>query len=570
MLNSLTLSMPLLLAQAETTRAATTAISAAPDHGSLLRWVVDGGIILVYMVAMVAIGMYAARHKGDTKHYFAGRGNIPPWAVGMSILATLISSVTFLAYPGSAFAGNWILLVQGLMVPIVLIATVWFIVPIYRHTIGISAYEYFERRFNYGSRLYTSLAFSVMHFTKTGSVIFLLALALSALTGIHIVSIIIVVSVVTLIYTLIGGMEAVIWTDVVQGFLFLAGGVAVLLVLLFKPEGGPVNVIATAWKGGKIDVGPYDFDLAKRGFWVLVINGVFYALQKYATDQTMVQRYLVNKSDRGAIKATLMGGLLCVPTWTLFMFIGSCLWAFYQITKTPLVNAAGKALKGTDVFPHFISTQLPLGVTGLVLAALLAAAMSTISSDLNCLSAVIVEDYYRRLFPKASDRSRLLIGKFAVAVCGSVAAVVALVYYAIGSPDILETIFELYAIFAGGLVGLFALGFLTRRATWQGALIGIGATVLFCAWGFLTSKTKAFGIVLDLNKLFGSKSLNFPHDSYMLQVYPHFILFGVGYLASFFFARPHIDADHFTLYGHLARRRAAKLKPAPAADTPAS
>jgi SSS family solute:Na+ symporter len=512
-----------------------------------IKWIVDGFIILVYMVAMVAIGMYASRHKGDTKNYFAGSGRIPPWAVGMSILATLISSVTFLAYPGAAYGGNWILLVQGLMVPVVLLAVVWVIVPIYRKSIGISAYEYFEHRFSYSSRLYTSLAFSILHFTKTGSVIYLLALALSSLTGIGMVPIILVVTFVTVIYTLIGGIEAVIWTDVVQGFLFLAGGLACLAIILFKPEGGPAAVLSTAWSANKIDFGPYDFDLAKRTFWVVAINGVFYALQKYATDQTMVQRYLVNKTDRGAIKATLMGGLLCVPTWALFMFIGSCLWGFYKITGTDMLpkNAQGKII-ADQVFPYFINHELPVGITGLVLAALLAAAMSTISSDLNCLSAVYVEDYYKRLRPNATDRNRLAVGKIVVGICGLVAAGVALVYVALGANSILEKVFELYAIFAGGLVGLFALAFLTRRANWQGALCGIAATILFCTWGFLTGGKSP---MLNLGRF------NFPHDSYMLQVYPHFIMFGVGYLGSLLFPAPRLESERFTLAGFLARRR---------------
>ncbi|MGN6368953.1 MAG: sodium:solute symporter family transporter [Phycisphaerae bacterium] len=534
--------------------------STAPAANSSLRWIVDGGIILIYMVVMVYIGMYSSRHKGDTRDYFAAGGRIPLWALSMSMLAAIISSVTFLAYPGYAFGGNWILLVQGLMVPVVLLATVWFIVPIFRHSIGISAYEYFERRFSYGSRLYASLAFAVLNLTKTGSVIYLLAIAFNALTGVPMLPIILIVVSVTLVYTLIGGMEAVIWTDVVQGFLLLAGGLLVLAVLLFKPEGGPGHVLATAWNNNKIGLGPYDWNFQIRGFWVLAINGIFYAVQKYSTDQTMIQRYLANNSDRGAIKATLTSGFLCIPTWTMFMLIGSLLWAFYKITKLPLVDAAGHALKSDEVFPHFMTTQLPTGVSGLVLAALLASAMSAISSDLSCLAAVIMEDYYRRLRPDSTDRERLWIGKLAVVASAVAAVLVAILYLVFNKGAILGFVFELYAIFAGGLAGLFALAYLTRRANWQGALIGIGATVLFCAWGFFTSHSKALGrIILDLNKLTGFHHLNFTQDPYMLQVYPHFILFGVGYLASLMFAAPSLDVDRFTIYGYLARRRREKF-----------
>jgi SSS family solute:Na+ symporter len=292
-------------------------------------------------------------------------------------------------------------------------------------------------------------------------------------------------------------------------------------------------------------------DFTKKTFIVLVINGFFYAVQKYATDQTIVQRYLVAKDHRGAIRATLLGGILCVPAWMLFMLVGSCMWAFYKISQIslPLDPDTGKAIAGDKVFPHFIATQMPPGAMGLVLAALLAAAMATTSANLNSLSAVLLEDYYLRFRPGASGKQRLLLGKLFVVLCGILAIATAMGYVAIKKAAILDTVFDLYAIFSGGLVGLFALAYLTRRANWQGALIGIAVTILFCAWGTLTSKTKAFGIIINLGPRW-----NFPHDSYMLQVYPNILLFIVGYLASLFFPAPS-NLDRFTLYGWLSRRR---------------
>ena len=249
-------------------------------------------------------------------------------------------------------------------------------------------------------------------------------------------------------------------------------------ILLFKPAGGPAAVVSLAAHNGKLSFAPYDFDFTRRTFWVLVFNGIFYAIQKYTTDQTIVQRFLLARDDRAAIRATLMGVLLCVPTWAMFMFIGTCLWSFYRITQSPLPAN----IKADQVFPFFIMTQLPTGATGLVVAGILAAAMSSLSSDLNCLSAVVVEDYYRRLRPDASGEQRLFVGKIAVAICGIVALGVACVYVHLGENSFLATVFELYAIFSGGLVGLFALGFFTRRANSRGVLIGIAACILFTAW----------------------------------------------------------------------------------------
>jgi SSS family solute:Na+ symporter len=196
---------------------------------SMIDWLIVAG----YFLSMAWIGYVFSKKQTSTEHYFAGGRAIPVWAVGMSMLATLISSVTFLAYPGEGYKSDWSLLVQGLMVPIVLLSLVWVIVPLFRNVIGLSAYEYFERRFGYFARLYTSVEFSFNHFTKMGTVFYLLALALSSMTGINTYYVIVIVGICTIFYTWFGGIEAVVWTDVVQGFLFLVGGIVVLAILLF-------------------------------------------------------------------------------------------------------------------------------------------------------------------------------------------------------------------------------------------------------------------------------------------------------------------------------------------------
>jgi SSS family solute:Na+ symporter len=358
-------------------------------------------------------------------------------------------------------------------------------------------------------------------------VIYLLAKALSTMTGWNTYQVIFGVGAATIFYTLIGGIEAVVWTDVAQGFLFVSAGLACLLILLFRPAGGPGAVLSFAVQNHKTGFGPYEFNFAQLTFWVMAINGIFYALQKYTTDQTIVQRYLLSKDDRTAIRASLMGVLLCAPTWALFMFIGTCLWAFYHLGGYTLPDK----IKGDDVFPYFITTQLPMGITGLVLAGLLAAAMSSLASDLNCLSAVGVEDYYRRLRPGATDRQRLRVGKSIVAVCGILALLVACAYARLGETSILATVFALYAIFSGGLVGLFALGFFTRRANARGALVGIAACILFTLWAVLTSSVK---IGAEKRMLLNLGRFNFRQHAYMVGVWSHVVLIGVGYLASLF------------------------------------
>lgn len=501
--------------------------------------VLDYLVVLVYLAVIVGMGVYFSRKQNSTDEYFAGRRNIPAWALGMSLLATLISSVTFLAYPGEGYASNWIRLVQGIMVPIVLLGIIWFIVPCYRRIVGLSAYEYFEKRFGYMARLYSSLAFILAHFSKMGTVFYLLALAISKMTGYDTYTVILVVGILTVLYTLLGGIEAVVWSDVIQGFMLITGGLICLWVLLFRPEEGPSAIIQRAWESNKMSTGPYDVNFTKLTFIVMALNGIFYAIQKYGTDQTVVQRFLAAKSDKAAIKASLMGTLLCVPIWTLFMFIGTCLWSYYQSPGFSLPEG----IKADAVFPYFIMTELPAGVTGLILAALIAAAMSSLDSDLNCLAAVGVSDYYRRFKPESSDKQCLKIGRIIVVLCGIFAMGVAFWYVQSGGTNVLKTVFTLYAIFSGGIAGLFVLAFFTKRANTKGLYVGIAACVLFTGYALLTSN----GFV-DLGRY------NFTHHKYMLGVYSHLVLFVAGYIASFFF-KPDKDVRDMTFYGWLERRK---------------
>ncbi|MHC4637430.1 MAG: sodium:solute symporter family protein [Planctomycetota bacterium] len=544
---------------------------------------VNYAVIIGYLGLVVFLGLHFSKRQKDTDRYYKGGRQIPSWAVGMSILATLISSITFLAYPGAGYLGNWVLLVQGLMVPLVLVALIWVIVPMYRKVIGLSAYEYFEKRFGFFGRLYSSIAFFFAHFTKMGTVFFLLAVALTTLIGLDKVPygtywVILALGILVIIYTLLGGIEAVVWCDVVQGFMLVGGGLICVAVLFFTPEGGPAAVVSKAWENGKIDLAPYNFawDMKLKCFFVLAINGIFYAVQKYGTDQTIVQRFLLSKTDKGAIKAALMGACLCVPVWTLFMFIGSCLWAFYDTSTAPVLTslsveqALPAGVTGDKVFPYFIIHQLPMGLTGLIIAALCAAALSSLDSDLNCLSAIGVEDYYKRARPNSTDQQKLKVGRIIVAVCGIFAMLIACAYVKMGGKAVLGTVFSLYAIFSGGIAGLFILAFFTKRTNKQGLYVGIVVCVLFTAYAVLTSTKFDLGLkdaegkvikelILDMGRL------NFTHDKYMLQVYSNVVLFGVGYLASFLF-KSDKDITGLTFYDWRNRKHREEAEAAQQAE----
>lgn len=510
---------------------------------------IDYGIIVLFLLATLYFGFYFAKRQKSTKTYFAANGRIPAWAIGMSLLATLISSVTFLAYPGTGYSSNWILLVQGLMVPVVLLGMIWFIVPLYRKVIGLSTYEYFEKRFGTFARYYSSLGFVLRQFSGMGTVFFLLSLALSSMIGSNTFLILAVVGGIIILLNLLGGIEAVIWLDVFQGFMLFATGIICLSVLLFSTEGGPAAIWQIAEANGRTGFGPYDVDFTRLTFLVMAINGVFYAVQKYGTDQTVVQRYLTAKTDKAAIRASLMGILLTVPVWTIFMFIGTALFAYYQLQPLP------EGMKAESVFPYFIMTKLPVGIVGLILSAMISAAICSLSADLNSLAAVGVEDYYKKLRPGRPDKEYLKAGKLMVVFSGLLSIAIGALYIYTGSEGVLGIIFTLYAIFSGGIVGIFLLGLFSARANRQGLTIGIIACIVFTGYALLTSTEIGLGankhLLLDLGPY------NFTHHTYMLGVYSHLIVIGVGYVASLFYPKPELDKN-LLFSGWRERRRKEK------------
>ena len=519
--------------------------------GNSIHWV-DMTIIIVSILATIGIGLFFAKRQKSSERYFIGSKKVPSWIIGISIFVTIISSVTFLAYPSAAYKSNWILLVQGLMIPFALLATIRIIVPLFRRVIRLSAYEYYERRFGLFARIYSSIAFTLTHFTKMGTVLYLLSLAIYSITGIPITTIILVVGLSMVFVTLIGGIEAVFWMDTLQGFLQLAGGIICVCLLLFIPEGGPTMVISKAIEWNKIGFGPYDFDFAQLTFIVMVFNGLFYAFQKYGTDQTIVQRYLTAKDDKGAIKAAYIGTFISVGCWIMFMFIGSALFVFYKTTANPLPEG----IKAEEIFPYFMKTQLPVGVIGLVLAGLISAAVSTLTSDINSISAVGVQDYYARFKPDCTDKQRLRMGRIFVLIAGLGCVGISLLYVAWDGEGVLGAVFELYAIFSSGIVGIFLLGLLSKRTNKQGLYVGLITCIIFTAYALLTSTPLEINgqkqLLLDLGKF------NFPHHKMMLGVYSHLIVMIVGYLASFFFKSEQAP-DNLTIYGYLKEKKERKL-----------
>jgi SSS family solute:Na+ symporter len=482
------------------------------------RWI-DFAVICVYVLALTVVGLRFSRRQTTTERYFTAKRSVPSWAVGLSFLTAMVTSVTFIAFPGAAYAKDWSLLIPSFLLLATLPLATLVCIPFYRRTVGMSAFEYFGARFGPFARMYAAIAFTLAHFSKAGLVFYLLALTINSMTGWSMDQVILAAGLLTLLYTLKGGFEAVVWTDAIQGFIIWTGIFVSLGYLLLTPPGGPAAVFRVATENHKTSFGSTAPDFSQPTVWVLVIYGFFWYLQRYAADQTLVQRYLAAKSDRGAVRGVVLGACLAVPVWTLFTVIGTCTWAFYRLTGEKLPTYV---TKGDQVFPHFLSTHLPPGVSGLVMAALMGAAMCALSGDLNAFASVGVQDIYGVLRPQASDARRLRVGKWITAGSGVLCIATALVLSHIQT-GALSLWFSASAIVSGGLAGLFLLAYMSPGATREGAYAGIAACVMFTAWATLTMGEKR---IVDLGRF------NFPWHDYMIGAIGNVVMLAVGYAAS--------------------------------------
>lgn len=442
----------------------------------------DWAILIGYLGLVLAVGLRFRKRQESSQRYFLGGGKLPGWAVGMSMFATVISSWAFLALPAKSFQSDLQYLMAVSALPIAAwIGARWF-VPFFRNRIRLSAYEYLERRFGIGARLYGNIAFLVVHFGKMAAILYLLCLAMAEITGADIFVLIVIVGASTVVYTFFGGMEGVVWTDVAQGFLLLAAGVIAIGFILFGAPGGPDAVLQTAWDGGKFRLIGATFDWNRAGTVLLVFFGLNFYTQKYLSDQTVVQRYLVAQSESQARRALWMASLLVVLVWVIFMTVGALLWAYYRLQPGELPAALLE--KPDKIFPHFIGHGLPAGITGFIMAGLLAATMSTLSSDLNCLSAVIFDDYYRKLRPNRTEGQQLLFSRLVVAVAGVLGVMLAMAMTRIHS--MADAAFNFVSLVGGGVLGMYLLGILTRTAA-RAVYLGLACGVAFVFWTYFCS-----------------------------------------------------------------------------------
>ena len=443
--------------------------------------ILDYIVLAAFGLAVVAITVRCARKADTTEAYFLAGRSSPGWVIGLSFMGTSISSLSFLAFPAAAYEGNWAGIVPCLIIPLIAIVADRVCLPLYRRLKITSGYESLERRFGIVARVYGSAMLLLLQVGRVALIMVLLSLPLTLLTGLSQTETILLCGLFTTLYVFFGGLTAVLWTDVMQTVLLAAGAVCCVGWIVFQLPGGLATVVEVGGQDGKFSLPPWHVaggsvwdDLTQLTLVVLLLHGIFNQLLYYSADQNVIQRYLASSSRQEARKGLWIGSIGVVPLFIFFICLGTCLYVYYAKMPDPAVSE----LSADEVLPHFILTQLPPGVVGLIVAALLAAAMSSLDSNLNAMALVFQVDIYRRILVKNRPEIHYLrAAKVITLAFGALMTLGAVALASVPVKTLLDLMFLIYAIFAGGLAGLFLLGMLSRRANSTGITIGIAASV---------------------------------------------------------------------------------------------
>ena len=446
---------------------------------------IDIGILILYSCVLIGMGVYYTRKCRTAEQFMVAGRSIPAWAAGLAVMSAYTSSISYIATPGKAFDSNWNPIIFSLCILPVAWLVCKYVVPYYRKTQLISVYSFLEERLGSWGRIYAALAFVLYMIGRVAVILYLASLLLSTFVSWNIAVVIIVIGLITIIYTLLGGMEAVIWTDVMQSVIMIVGILFCAVSLSIHVFSGPEPLIQAAIDNNKFSFGSLKFTLTSqahlfdRTIWVMIIYGITEALRSLLADQNYVQKYCSVPTEREAKRSIWIAMLIYIPLTAVFLYIGTTLFALYS-QGDELVRAG--ITKGDQVFPYFIATQVPAGLKGLIIAAILAAAMSTVDSALNCSATVLLLDFHKRYFkPDIGERASVVFLRLGTVVWGLLGTGAALLM--IRAKSILDIWWQISGIFGGALLGLFLLAFMRiRLRLWQG-LASIGVSIAVITWG---------------------------------------------------------------------------------------
>ncbi len=472
----------------------------------------DALIVAAYLAAVMVFGLWVGRGQRSLNDYFLGSRSLPWWALLLSIVATETSTVTFLSLPGIAAApGGDLTFLQitfGYIVGRLLIIRV--LMPLYFQGDTFTAYEVLEGRFGRLSRRAASTLFLVTRNLGDALRLFLTALVLQIVLGLDLAVSVVVLGAITIVYTLLGGARSVIWNDCLQFVVYMVGALAACLIIVERVPGGLGAVLDFGRAGGHFRVLDFDLSLFRPGmtFWAGLVGGLFLTMATHGTDQLMVQRYLSARNQRDAGRALAVSGFVVAVQFAVFLLIGVALAAFYALAP----GAASPAPAGDRLFASFIVDNMPMGLAGLTLAAVFAAAMSTLSSSLNSSSTALINDVWLPLHRQVPDaRAQLRAGRLATAGFGVLQAGIALAFGALGvTESVVAGVLKIAGFASGPVLGVYLLAVLAPRvrqpAALTGFVIGVAAlsaialgTSLYWAWYAAAGAALTFlaGLVLQ-------------------------------------------------------------------------
>ncbi len=431
----------------------------------------DALVVVAYLIAITLFGVHFRKKQQSIHTYFLGGKNIPTWALSLSIVATETSTLTIIGTPGIAFGGNlsFLQLVMGYLVGRVFISLV--LIPAYFKGEMYTAYELMQRRFGTRIKHATASMFLITRALAEGVRVLAIATVVSIVLGTGDIWSILIISGLTLIYTFEGGLTAVIWTDVVQLFIYIGGTLVAFFVILGLIPGGWSGVMANA--GHKFVLWNFSTDYhIPYTFWAGILGGAFLNTASHGVDQLIVQRLLAARNERESKISLLSSGLVVFFQFALFLVIGIMLFSFYRYHPEETIPALQDR-----IFPTFVVTHLPHGVSGLMIAAILAAAMSNLSSALNSLASTTVVDFYRPFIRRnASEAEELRISRWMTVMWGII--LVGLAVISRGIKSVLEAGLTIASITYGSMVGVFLLGVLTKKANEKGSILGMAAGLI--------------------------------------------------------------------------------------------
>ena len=512
-----------------------------------LGWI-DLCVMVVFFGLLASMGYYFSRRNTSTDEYFLGGRSFPSWAIGISMVGTIISSITFLAFPADAYKTSWLRFsIQFGMIPAVVVAA-YLAIPFYRRSKMTTAYEYLEGRFGPGVQVYGAVTFILAQLVRVSMILFLISVMIHEITGFDPTICILIGGSVVGLYTVLGGIAAVIWTDVIQTIVLVLGGVLCLAIIIYQLPGGLGQIFTVAneagkfsfaeWHNGQLTPLSWDLTLRAKTLLMLPLVGTVFLLTETCCGQNSVQRYCACKSIREARKALWICLVASLPIWAFFMFLGTSLYVFFQ--QFPSEEAADMlsgAKKAEQILPFFIIRYLPAGLSGLVISGAMAAAMSSLDSSINAISTVGVIDIYRRYLVKNRDDKHYLRVAWAIAAAAAAIMILGGVVLIHVQTKTLQDIAQiLNSLVGGGLLSIFMIGFLTRIGDSRTVGIGILCTMLFTGWTLLAQYDSL------------PNWLDAPFDLYYTTIIGNLVMFVVVLLAGTLLPRKRRDLTNLTVW----------------------